>query len=125
MKIIILVLFLISTSSSALAEVPEWVEFGRNEKATFYANTSQRIKEGDIVKMWIWVDWSKPTGPKKALSSISQNEYDCKRFMYRNIAGITYSGKRGTGTVLENGDDVLHGWQSLPRGGMWQLTCGE
>jgi len=125
MKNYIFSVLLIAACNSALAEVPEWVEFGRNENATFYANTSQRTEDGSIVKMWIWVDWSKPTGPKKALSSISQNEFDCKRLMYRNIAGVTYSGKRGTGTVLEKGDDVLHGWHHLPRGGMWQVACGE
>ena len=63
----------------------EWIQIGRASNTIIYADPSTIRKKGNIVKMWLMMDYSKVTGENgdQYLSQIAQHIYDCEEELSR------------------------------------------
>jgi len=86
----ILMMLLVVVSSSVMAE---WVEIAKDEEETFtaYADPTTIRKTDNRVKIWILTDHKMVQEPDDMKSSISLDEYDCKKKERRLLFLAAYS----------------------------------
>lgn len=128
MRQAILIVLLAMVSSSVAAE---WVEVGRNEISTFYADPATIRKTGNMVKMWDLLDFkavqARPYGTPY-LSQKTQQEYDCKEEQTQIIDLLRYAENMGKGEVASTDSDsgkrepVRPGTASAA---LWEFACGK
>jgi hypothetical protein len=124
----ILLMLLTVVSSSAAAE---WVEVGRAENITFYADPATIRRSGDLVKMWELHDlktrylfeMSKPV-----MSYMSKLEYDCKEEQSRQLYLSGHSGNMLVGERIFT-NDYPDTWHQVVPGTitetLWKFACGK
>ena len=124
----ILMLFLAIVNSSAAAQ---WVEVGRSETATIYADPATIPKADNMAKMWILSDFqaaqARPYGAPY-ISQKTQREFDCKEERTRIVYFLRYSENMGAGEVVHSQSDPGAWEPVLPdstNGVLWKLACGR
>ncbi len=109
---IILMLLLAFVSSNAMAQ---WVNLGENDVFTAYANSDTIRRSGDKVEMSTIVNYNAPvdveTG-KPFMSIKVQNEYDCKKKQYRQLALVAFSESMGAGQSIHV-DSTFREWSRV------------
>jgi hypothetical protein len=128
MRKVILMMLLAVMSGSAAAE---WVEVGRSETHTSYADLATIRTAGNLVKMWGLLDLKTPElveQSKPFMSMMSQTEHDCKEERTRRLSLIMYSGNMGMGEVIFTDSDPGK-WSPVAPGSvqehLWELACGK
>lgn len=120
-KKIVFILLSVLISSSALAEWT-WVG-GGGDGSDIYMDLESVRRDGEKVKLWTMQNF-KPSSGKikpKYLSNKSYWEFDCKQELAR-IPGITiYSGKKGSGSIVESDYNVNKAWLPVPPGTIGQM----
>lgn len=125
MRKFLLVLVMYAACNSALAE---WVKVDNNEAVTFYADPATIIKSANMVKMQALHDYK--TARKAAgdtlLSSVAQEEYDCKKNQSRVHIYSFYSKNMGKGRKVHT-DTESREWQPVRPGSvketLWLFAC--
>ena len=95
-------IFLLIISFNAAAE---WtlVTTSEDNKEKYYVELDTKRVDGDIIKIWTYVNYLKPK--KMDSYSISgQNEYDCKNEMERTLYLNQYKKLNLKGAVVASGD---------------------
>ena len=97
-KVILMVLLAI-VSSSAMAK---WVEIAKDEEETFtaYADPATIRKTDNRVEIWILTDYMMAQEPDDMKSSISLDEYDCKKKKRRLLFLSAYTGHMTEGKSI-------------------------
>ena len=130
MRKTILIMLLTVVSNSVKAE---WdaVGIAENNSTTGYADPATIRKNGDLVKMWGLDDYKTAqvsSDGKAYLSSMVQEQYDCKEEQRRILAISYHSGNMGRGDVVFSGSD-LGKWEPVaPRSKgevFWKFACGK
>jgi hypothetical protein len=124
----ILMMLLAIVSSHAAAE---WVEVGRSESATTYADPASIRKADNMVTMWMLSDFkavqARPYGTPY-MSQKTQQEYDCKEERARIVYFLRYSENMGGGEVVYTESDP-DAWKPVPPDGtnevLWKFACGR
>ncbi len=126
----ILMLLLAVVSSSAMAE---WVVISDSDDLgiTVYADPSSIRKSGNKVKMWILFDFSSvhEASGTKSLSSMVQDEFDCKEEQLKTLHFTWYSKNMGRGDVVYTGKKYAKNWTPVyPDSSgktLWKFACGK
>ena len=128
MKLLIVALLTVF-STNVLAE---WTEVGGGDGITSYADPSTIRKSGNKVKMWSLYDLrvaEKSYDGMRYLSSISQDEYDCKEETYRILALNLHSKNMGAGEVVYSSGNVHSEFTPMPpTSRVWtrfKVACGK
>ena len=128
MKILIAALLAVF-STSVMAE---WTEVGGNDDQTTYADLSTIRKSGDKVKMWDLLNYKvakTSAAGKLVLSSVDQDEYDCKEEIRRPLAIIWYSKNMGDGEVVYTSGAMHEEFRPIAPGSiantLFKLACGK
>lgn len=127
MRKAILILILTVVSSSAAAE---WVKVTGDESSTLYSDPSTIRKKGNMVKMWSLINNKTALAISSGnyLSEKTQEEFDCKEELVRNLYHSFHSGNMG------GGDEILpmstgFNWSPVPPGSvtelLWKFACGK
>ncbi len=125
MKRILLTLLLAIVGSNAMAE---WVEIAKDEKETFtaYADPSTIRKTDNRVKIWVLTDHKLAQEPDDMKSSISLDEYDCKKKERRLLFLSAYSGHMTEGETIYTYNERSD-WLPVPSGsvseGLLEYAC--
>jgi hypothetical protein len=124
----ILITLLLLSSGSAYAE---WVSIGSSESGggyTVYVNPDTIRRKGDLVKMWILLDYKtiQTVAGTSHLSVRSQHQYDCAEDRHRRLAYTFFSGNMGSGTVVYSNPDEGK-WEPVASDsvaeGLWKIAC--
>lgn len=125
----VIVAMLAVVSGSAVAE---WVEITRTDSETIYINPATVRKTGDVVKLWVLVDFRKAKSfdeSKAYLSEQMQTEYDCKEERRRTLYFIQHSKNLGAGEVVYSGTSLNKDWNPVAPGSLgetaWKFACGK
>lgn len=110
----ILMLLLAVVSSNAMAA---WVQSSGGMHYSYYYDPATISGNGNIAQMFTMYDYEKPItlGAGKMMSKTMQNEYHCKKEMFRSVTISGYSGNMGGGKVIvtikgdDKWDDILPG----------------
>ena len=98
---VILMILLAVVSSSVMAE---WVVISGIDDLgiTVYADPSSIRKSGNKVKMWVLFDFSSvhEASGTKSLSSMVQDEFDCKEEQLKILHFTWYSKNMGEGDIV-------------------------
>jgi hypothetical protein len=127
MQKIILAIVLAAISNSAIAE---WTKIGHTANFKQYSYDSGLRKNGSIVKMWSMADYNatQQISSKKYLSTMSQDEYDCKEERTRSLILTWYSDNMGKGDQVYSIHDPQQ-WEPNPPGSLiedlWKVACGK
>ena len=128
MKLLIAAL-LIVFSTSAMAE---WTVVGGNDDQTTYADLSTIRKSGDKVKMWDLLNYKvakTSAAGKLVLSSVDQDEYDCKEEISRTLTFSFYSKNMGAGEVVHNSGNLHEEPEPILPGSvaatLFKVACGK
>jgi hypothetical protein len=124
-KKVLLALLLALVSTSARAA---WTLAGGNDESTSYVDMTTINKKGDLVTMWYLVDFKSPKGEsKKYLSTNGEDEYDCKKELYRTIAIFNMSEKMGKGAVVDSFVTKSIEWKPIQPQSiahiLWDVAC--
>ena len=106
--------------------------YGVGHTANFkqYSYVSDLRKNGSIVKMWSMADYNatQQISSKRYLSTMSQDEYDCKEERTRSLILTWYSGNMGKGDQVYSIHDPQQ-WEPNPPGSLiedlWKVACGK
>jgi len=105
-----------------------WREYGHNKDLTAYIDNASITTEGNKVKMWILINYNKPSTilRETLLSEIDQNEFDCKEIQARRNYSINYSGNMGRGSQGRSGA-ISDSWVTPTAGSLleqaWKIAC--
>ncbi len=125
MKKLLLILMLAFVSSRAMAE---WVEIAKDEEETFsaYADPATIRKADNRVKIWVLTDHKIAQEPDDMKSSISLDEYDCKKKERRLLFLSAYSGHMTEGETIFTYNERSD-WLPVPSGsvseGLLEFAC--
>ena len=127
MRKILLMVLLAVASNSAIAE---WVKVGSNELDSLYADPTTIIKSAYKVKMQTLYDYK--SAMKSAgvtfLSTVAQEEYDCKGNRSRTLYFSFHSRNLGKGKKVYSDTDP-HEWEPVKPGSaretFWKSACGK
>lgn len=117
-------------STSAMGE---WTIVTGDDNTSAYADLSTIRKSGDKVKMWGLIDLkvaktSKADGTR-FLSSVSQNEYDCKEETSRVLSFNWYLKNMGVGEVVYSSGNAHAEFEPRPPGSidnmLFKVACGK
>ena len=124
----ILMLLLALLSNSAMAE---WVKIDENETTSIYVDPATIDHDGNNVKMFRLFDFNTAElldGVKSYLSSIGQDEYDCKEQQWRRLSLSVFSENMGEGEAMYNDYEVSN-WKpvspSIISKSLWKYACGK
>lgn len=127
---LLLITLLVLSSGPAYAE---WVEADRYDQAgmTVYADPDTIRRKGDLVKMWVLIDFktiqTSPSGTSY-LSSKQQREYDCAKERQHMLVVTVFLGNMGSGKVVFNNSDEQVWEPVAPEStaqGLWKIACGK
>lgn len=109
----------------------KWVPLGDNNKMTVYADPDTIRRKGNLVKIWVLMDYKTAqtsAAGKSYLSSKGQSEFDCAEERRRTLAYRFFSGHMGKGNVVFTNSDEDK-WEPVEPGSvgqiMWKLACGK
>ena len=100
-----------------------------------YADSATIRRNGDIASIWVVHDGKTPVvdreSGKKALSTRSQYEFDCKNMKLRILSTSNYSGNMGKGSVTYSAKpdarDEWGKWNAVvfesEDGALWKFAC--
>jgi hypothetical protein len=114
MKKTILALAIVLFSDNAPAE---WTRVGGGEnRSDIYVDLETIRRDGHKIKLWSMQNFKTPNGTtkQKYLSSKLWWEFDCKETLARIPSVTTYSGKKGSGSPIDNHYNVDDPWQPFP-----------
>jgi hypothetical protein len=98
---------------------------------TVYVDPDTIRRKGDLVKMWLLLDYKTrqtTVAGVSYLSSRSQRQFDCAEERYRMIAFSNFSGNMASGNSIGSysGEDT---WVPVAPGtvnqGLWKAACME
>ncbi len=114
MKKLLLTLMLAVVSSGAMAQ---WVEIAKDGEETFTAYTDPATvrRTDNRVKIWILTDHKIAQKPDDMKSSISLDEYDCKKKERRLLFLSAYSGHMTEGETIYTYNERSD-WLPVPSG---------
>ena len=128
MKQLLLITFLVLSSSPAYAE---WILIDNGKPGmTIYVNPDTIHRTGDRVKMWELFDFKKPEkmAGEPHLSFKMHSEYDCTKEGKREGKVTFFSGNMGRGKVVYR-NSAEHEWEPVPPGSvnhdLWEFACGK
>lgn len=133
MSKLLAIMLLAIVSRSAIAEEgvnANWSYADVSEDAMFYVDKSTIRKTGDMVKMWVLLNFNNKLkhGKTSGRSSMSQDEFDCKEEQMRERYSARYSGDMGGGDVISS-ISTPSGWQPVGPGSvgktLWNIACGN
>lgn len=125
MRKILLMMLLAVASNNAMAE---WVKVGSNESDTLYADPTTIIKSANKVKMQTLHDYKMAIKASGAafLSTMVQEEYDCKENQSRTLYFSFHTGNLGKGRMIYSDNDA-HKWAPVRPGSvretLWKVAC--
>ncbi|MBE0627503.1 MAG: hypothetical protein IH606_22110 [Burkholderiales bacterium] len=128
MRKIILMLLLAFVSSGAAAE---WVPISRDGRITFYIDPATTIRAGERVRMWNLFNFETAQavpGNENAgfLSSMTQQEFDCRDMRYRILYVHFHAEKMGLGKLVHSQSGNA-AWEPVPGDGvlaiLWKFAC--
>ena len=125
MNKIILILTLIFTSHSAIAD---WLEIDHSEIQTTYANPASIGISGGRIKMWLLTNYKKPNKyeGKPFHSVTTQYEFDCNDDQIRIITYSLHRGAMGQAEVIYS-DSSVDKWKQIKTGSddeiLWNTVC--
>ncbi len=126
--LIALLLTVFSTSA-----VAEWTKVGGNDTYTNYAELSTIHKSGNAVRMWSLVDFKVAQTGKgdnvQHLSTLRQEEYDCREEMRRLLIFSEHSKNMGAGEVVWQSGNTHAEFQTVSPGSVGEtllkVACGK
>jgi len=127
-KRLALVALLAVASSGAIAE---WVEVGRTDTSTFYADPATIRRVGNMVKMWHLNDFGAAEVVEKSAPAMSgkvQSEYDCREVRWRTLLLTLHSGNMGRGEIVHSATGSGKWSKILPSTGgqmLWNSACAQ
>jgi hypothetical protein len=120
---------------SLLAFPNAWIQIenknGNSDIFTTYANPATIRQSGDKVTMWCLYDFKEAQSAEYVmfLSKQTQNEYDCKEELSREVTYILFSGNMGIGSVVPNSGSATTQWAPVIRWSvgetLWEIACGK
>lgn len=125
MRIILLMILLAAASNNAMAG---WVKVGGNDADTLYAEPTSVIKSAYKVKMQSLHDFkmAMKVAGDTFLSTVVQEEYDCKEKLSRALYYSFHSRNLGKGRKVYS-DTNTHQWEpvrpSSARETLWKFAC--
>jgi hypothetical protein len=119
---------------ASTAAIADWVKIAITDKSTIYADPSTIRKVGTTAKMWYTFDYkaSQQLTMKGKdvhyLSTIGEDEFDCKGLRKRRLLLTGYSKNMGGGDIVAT-DSTQSQWAAVLSGtaaeNMWKLACGK
>lgn len=107
MKYLLALLFFASLQAKA-----EWIDVAESESGViFYVDKETIKKEGNLVKVWVLINYKK-AGRSGQLSSKHKQEYDCAKERTRDVSVTGYSRNMGKGDVIATGH-YLSEWSEI------------
>jgi hypothetical protein len=127
MKKTFLMLLLAAMSTGAMAE---WVRIDGTDKHTTYTDPSAIRRDGNIVKMWMMIDYRvlqvESLGDFRSRKVLF--EYDCAGERYRSNALVFYQEQMGIGKTVFSRENVGR-WEPVEpasRAENWfKIACGK
>ncbi len=97
--------FFLCVESSSDARAPRWVKVGEGNDAVFYYLPDMVRKNGNLVQVWNLIDLNVPKyeDNKAFQSSMTLKLFDCASQLVQVKLIIAYSGRMGTGDVVDSG----------------------
>ncbi len=125
---------LIALSASLLCSgnvLAEWVELGKTDLFTLYADPATIQKQGDKSQVISMLDFKKPgQNPKtkeNANSIVGLNEFDCSSVKYRPIEFKVFAENLGKGKVVEEQSTPNSTFETIENGswpaGVFNVAC--
>ena len=127
MRNTLLIILLTVASNGAMAE---WIRVGGNEADTLYADPATIIKSAYKVKMRTLHDYKAATkaAGETFLSTVVQEEYDCRESQSRTLYFSFHSRNLGKGRMIYS-DANPHKWEPVRPGSareaLWKIACGK
>jgi hypothetical protein len=92
----------------------KWVEFGGNDRATFYFDSTTVKKTGHVRSVLMLEDEKKAPARNGAWSHRLLQEFDCKNGMYRTLSIVAFSGRMATAKTLSVEQRSDSRWNGIP-----------
>jgi len=109
----------------------EWVEVGTSAEFTYYIDPDTIRRKGDMVKMWVVLDFKTVQTLSDDTSHLSvkmQDEFDCAKERSRTLTFTEFSGDMGRGNVVYIKPDEGK-WKPVAPGTvfqrLWQVACAK
>jgi hypothetical protein len=96
----------------------EWIE--TYPEQVYFATRHDSEKNGDIVTMWTRLEYKHPQSPLSHRSSVSRDDWDCKKRQRSTRGLIFYKFNNLQDDTPERSTNLLRYWEKIDRG-----TVGE
>jgi len=98
----------------------EWIE--TYPEQVFFATRHESERKGDIVSMWMRIEYKHPQSPLAHKSALSQDDWDCKK-RQRSTAGVFFykwNNLQTDAPAPEHSTNLIRSWEKVESG-----TIGE
>lgn len=96
----------------------EWIE--TYPEQAYFATRHDSERKGDVVTMWTRVEYKHPQSPLQHRSSVSRDDWDCKKRQRSTRGLVFYKFNNLEDDTPERSTNVLRYWEKIEKG-----TVGE
>ncbi len=98
----------------------EWIE--TYPEQVFFASRRDARREGDIVTMWMRIEYKDPMNPGQHKSALSRDEWDCANKKRSNVGTFFYRWNNLQGDNPDRSTSFLKNWEKIePQTLAWTL----
>jgi hypothetical protein len=98
----------------------EWIE--TYPEVVYFATRHEAVRKGDVVSMWMRIEYKHPQSPLEHRSALSHDDWDCAKKL-RSTAGVffyKFSNLQTDRPEPEHSTNLLRNWEKVQAG-----TVGE
>ncbi len=103
----------------------EWIE--TYPEQVFFATRQDARREGDIVTMWMRIEYKIARSPGPHRSAASRDDWDCRNGRRANVGTFFYRWKNLEDADPERSTTLLRNWEKIEPGTLgdtlWQFAC--
>lgn len=105
----------------------EWVETYPDQ--VFFATRHEAVRNGDVVSMWMRIEFKHPQSPLDHRSALSKDDWDCKK-RERSTSGVFFykwNNLQNDKPEPEHSTNLLRTWEKVAPGtvgeGLLEFAC--
>lgn len=103
----------------------EWIE--TYPEQVFFATRQDARREGDIVTMWMRIEYRDARSPGPHKSAVSRDDWDCREKRRSNVGTFFYRWRNLEDEDPERSTALLRNWEKIEPGTLgatlWEFAC--
>jgi hypothetical protein len=96
----------------------EWIETYPDQ--VFFATRQEAKREGDIVTMWLRIEYQQPRNPGPHNSALSRDQWDCKNKRRANVGTFFFRWNNLEDDDPEHSNAMMASWETIEPGTLAQ-----